>query len=124
MTETKTRSRRAKTRGGLGPSKAFQGARDALDVAVPDRTPTPAAASRGPAPGGKVRATYHLPADLVEEARGAVRQLCGPPLFLTLAALVETGLRQELERLKKTHNKGKPWPRAAPLKGGRPKAGE
>ena len=47
--------------------------------------------------------------------------LADPPPRLTLAALVESALRRELERLRKAHNAGKPWPLAtAPLVGGRP----
>jgi len=68
-----------------------------------------------------VRATFHVPAALVAEARSAVIALAGPPLRLTLAALVTSALRRELERLKKTHHAGQPWPPAsAPLVGGRP----
>jgi hypothetical protein len=69
----------------------------------------------------KVRATFHVPAALVDEARSAVIALAGPPLRLTLAALVERALRRELERLRKAHHDGQPWPPAsAPLVGGRP----
>jgi hypothetical protein len=69
----------------------------------------------------KVRATFHVPAALVDEARSAVIALAGPPLRLTLAALVETALRRELERLRKAHHDGQPWPpSSAPLVGGRP----
>jgi len=47
--------------------------------------------------------------------------LAGPPARLTLAGLAETALRRELERLKKTHNGGKAFPRReAELRGGRP----
>ena len=43
---------------------------------------------------------------------------------LTLAALVESALRRELERLKKAHNDGKPWPPVTErLVGGRPGEG-
>jgi hypothetical protein len=68
-----------------------------------------------------VRATFHLPAKLVEDAKNAVVALSGPPMRLTLAALVRSAVARELARLQKTHNKGKPWPqRSAPLIGGRP----
>jgi hypothetical protein len=71
--------------------------------------------------GAKVRATFHLPTDLVEAARDTVVALSGPPLRLTLAALVEAGIRREIERLKKAENAGKPFPRrASDLRGGRP----
>lgn len=57
------------------------------------------------------RATFHLPNDLVEEARDVVVALSGPPLRLTLAAFAENALRAEIERLKRKHNDGKPFPR-------------
>ena len=48
----------------------------------------------------KVRATFNLPLDLVEEARDTVVALAGPPHRLTLAKLVEQALRAELDRLR------------------------
>jgi len=48
----------------------------------------------------KVRATFNLPYDLIEEARDTVVALAGPPRRLTLAKLVETALRAELDRLR------------------------
>lgn len=69
----------------------------------------------------KTRATFHLPAELVDEARDAVIALAGPPEHLTLAALVERALRVELERLKRKHNGGAPFQMfKRKLKGGRP----
>jgi hypothetical protein len=69
----------------------------------------------------KVRATFHLPHELVEEARNAVVQLSGPPVRLTLAALAEKALRRELGRLKRAHNRGQDFPRRrVGLRGGRP----
>ena len=69
----------------------------------------------------KVRSTYYLPENLVEEARNAVLALAGPPLHLTLAALVETAVRRELERLRKAHNKDKAFEGPGRgLRGGRP----
>ena len=69
----------------------------------------------------KVRATFHVPQDLLEEARDAVYHLSGPPLRLTLAALVENSLKKELKRIKKAHNEGKNFPkRSEELRGGRP----
>jgi hypothetical protein len=76
------------------------------------------------APPRAVRATFHLPAELVEAAKNAVVALSGPPLRLTLAGLVRDALARELERLQKAHHGGKPWPaRTAPLVGGRPLKG-
>ena len=47
----------------------------------------------------KVRTTFHLPADLVDELRNAVVALSGPPHRLTMAKLAENALRSELDRL-------------------------
>ena len=49
---------------------------------------------------GKVRATFNLPRQLVEEARDTVVALSGPPHRLTLAKLAEIALRTELDRLR------------------------
>lgn len=69
----------------------------------------------------KVRATFHLPEPLFEEARDAAVFLAGPPVRLTLAALAESAIRRELDRLKKAHHEGKPFPRRqSDLRGGRP----
>ena len=88
------------------------------------KPPAPAAKSAPvstPARSRKVKATYVLPPELVDEARDAAVALAGPPLRLTLAALVEGALRRELARLRTEHHHGKPFPRhGAPLVGGRP----
>ena len=72
------------------------------EPATPRRTrkasPPPAEKPAGPA---KVRATYYVEAELVERARNAAVTLMGPPHFLTLSALVEAGVRSEVERLEK-----------------------
>lgn len=69
----------------------------------------------------KVRATFHLPPALVDEARNATVALSGPPMRLTLARLVEDALRREVQRLREVHNAGSPFPpRGADLVGGRP----
>ena len=67
------------------------------------------AQSKGPL--RKVRATYHLPPDVVAEARDCVLFLSGPPLHLTLSQLVETALRTEIARLKTEHRGGEDFPR-------------
>jgi hypothetical protein len=92
---------------------------DPLDLMIPAAPRTSDVAS---APKGrKVRATFHIPEELFEEARDAAVHLCGPPLRLTLAAIAERGIRAEVERLKKEHNGNKPFPRRqSDLKGGRP----
>lgn len=71
-----------------------------------------------------MRTTIHLPQALVNEAKNAVVALAGPPLRLTLAGLMRDALARELERLKKAHHAGKPWPpRSSELVGGRPLKG-
>ncbi len=85
-------------------------------------TPEPTAIPEAPRTGGKtLKVTYNVPEELVEETRNATLALSGPPLRLTLSALVETALRRELARLRKEHNGGKPFegPGTA-LRGGRP----
>jgi len=90
---------------------------------TPSRT-TPKAKKAAEPPAGTsrlVKATYNVPEALVEETRNAVLSLSGPPVRLTLSALVEAALRRELERLRKAHNGGRPFsgPGTA-LRGGRP----
>jgi len=70
----------------------------------------------------KVRATFHLPMGLLEEARDAAVFLSGPPTRLTLADFAEKAFRQELERLKQEHRVGANFPKRQPgaLRGGRP----
>lgn len=86
-------------------------------------TDEPAKQKAGSAPPRtpKVRATFHLPVDLVDECRNAVVWLAGPPERLTMARLAENALRSEIDRLRKKHTKGKPFPkRTEDLRGGRP----
>ncbi len=93
---------------------------DPLDLVLGSPLPR---ISRGEVAGAgrKTRATFHLPVALVEEARNATVALSGPPLRLTLARLVEDGVRREVERLREQHNAGAPFPtRASNLVGGRP----
>jgi len=81
-------------------------------------TPRPEPSKKEPK---KARATFHLPKELMEECRAAVVHLAGPPVRLTLAAMAEDALRKELERLKKKHNEGEPFPSSdVKLRGGRP----
>lgn len=93
--------------------------RDPLDVVLGVAVPASRAQTNGV--GRKTRATFHLPASLVEEARNATVALSGPPLRLTLAKLVEDGVRREVDRLREQHNAGEPFPtRSSELVGGRP----
>ena len=72
----------------------------------------------------KVRATFNLPRELVEEARNTVVALAGPPHRLTLAKLAEVALRKELERLRgerRGAGRDRPYPtRTAEVRSGRP----
>jgi hypothetical protein len=75
----------------------------------------------------KVRATFQLPVDLLDELRNAVVALSGPPHRLTLAKVAENALRSELERLKELQSgrqRGKSFPqREAEVRTGRPIGG-
>jgi hypothetical protein len=58
----------------------------------------------------KQRATFYLPAALVDAMRDAVDALSGPPTRLTLNAVAERALRAELARLEREHRSGRPFP--------------
>ena len=86
---------------------------DPLDALVPPPSePNPEGTPRR---ASKVRATFHLPDDVLEGARNAVYWTPG----LTLAGLAESALREALRKLEA--DRGKPFPpREAELQGGRP----
>jgi hypothetical protein len=74
-----------------------------------------------PGEGAKVRATFYLSAEVLNEARNAAVHLAGYPARLTLTRLAEDALRQELARLKERYNAGQDFPeRGEDLRGGRP----
>lgn len=103
---------------GNDPLEAYMPAKRDSHKPESETEPTVSARPRG---GTKVRATFHVSAELLEEARNAVVYLAGPPTRLTLADLAETALKKELERLRKVHNSGEKFPaRNGELKGGRP----
>lgn len=98
---------------------------DALLPPAPSKAEEAATAEPSPSPrrarATKVRATFHLPTDLLDEIKDVVVALSGPPLRLTLASFAEQALRAEIERLKREHNKGRSFPkRDGELRGGRP----
>ena len=67
----------------------------------------------------RVRATFQLPASVLDQARDAVVALS--PRGLTLTRLFEEALLRELVRLRKDINGGRPFPpRAVPPRVGRP----
>jgi hypothetical protein len=72
----------------------------------------------------KVRATFQLPAELMNEARNTVVALSGPPHRMTLARLVENALRRELDRLREERtgrHRGLEFPqRVDEVRSGRP----
>jgi hypothetical protein len=72
----------------------------------------------------KVRATFHISADLLNEVRNAVVALSGPPDRLTLAQFAEEALRDKLDQLKGDQSgrmRGRDFPqRESELRGGRP----
>ena len=72
----------------------------------------------------RARATFHLPAELLNELRNAVVALSGPPDRLTMSRLAENALRRELERLRQQQAgaaRGKPFrQRQAAVTRGRP----
>lgn len=74
-------------------------------------------------PVPKVRATFYVSADVLNEARDAAFHLAGYPARMTLTKLVENALRMELLRLKENYQGGRDFPpRDEELRGGRPLA--
>ena len=68
----------------------------------------------------KVRVTFQISAELLDQLRDAVVALSGPPTRLTLAGLAEQALEQQLQQLRKRYNNGKQFPhRSAELRPGR-----
>lgn len=47
------------------------------------------------------RATFHLPAELLDEMRNTVVALSGPPHRMTMSKLAASALRRELDRLRR-----------------------
>jgi hypothetical protein len=75
-------------------------------------------------PATRETAAFHLPPELLDQARNTVVALAGPPEHLTMSKLVMGALTRELARLEKRHNKGRPFPkRAEKVRTGRPLAG-
>jgi hypothetical protein len=62
----------------------------------------------------KVRMTFLLPEDLIEEAEDAAAFLAGPPTRLTMRLLAEQALRNEVDRLADVYHGGRPFPRRQP----------
>ena len=68
--------------------------------------------------------TFQVRDDLVDQVRDAVVFLAGDPEYLNMAEFVENAITRELERLKRKHRNGEPFPSRSKskrrLKGGRP----
>ena len=87
---------------------------DPLDILVPERR-SESSKQLGKAKGRKIRATFHLSADLFDRARDAAYWTPG----LTLSGLCEAGLRSEIAHMEQ--ERGEPFPkRETDLKLGRP----
>ena len=92
-------------------SKRPAGLRDGYMHAL-GLAPAPADAPQAAAPAPVARTakiTAALDATLVTELRAAVAQLGGAPTQLTVTAVIDAGVRRELERLRKAHNGGEPF---------------
>ena len=81
----------------------------------------PAGRDRGALVPTKERLSFRLPANLVEEIRGAIVQV-GGPLRLTLDGLATRALRDAVDRLRTEFNDGEPFARRprGSLRPGRP----
>jgi hypothetical protein len=86
-----------------------------------EKGPRPPSRDRRPTQG---RATFHLPADLLNDMRNAVVALSAPPHRLTMSKLAENALHRELDRLRNElagGKQGKPFgQRADDVTKGRP----
>lgn len=81
------------------------------------RSPASRSSRSGPVRTQKTRATFHLPVELLEEARDVVYWVPG----LTMANLTEEALRREIQRVKAVRNNGENFPsREGDVKRGRP----
>jgi hypothetical protein len=75
-----------------------------------------------PKPQASALSTVYLPQVLIDEAKDAVDALSGPPLRLTYSSFAREAFRREIDRLKKAHHNGQPFPaRSGPMKEGRPR---
>jgi hypothetical protein len=105
--------------------RLFQSAPEAA-LSPPDEESTSSNGARRRSPPAaqarkKVRATFHVNEDTLDQAKNAVVMLMGPPLFLTLSDLLDEALREKVVELQNAHNNGKPFPsRGGNLRGGRP----
>jgi hypothetical protein len=113
---------------GQDPGTGRPASRDPTTTQAPQPAAQPSSVRRprqttahASAPSPREKITFALPQDLVEACRDAADFLSGPPVRLTLAALVERALRREVDRLQREHRHGEAFPpRGGPLRTGRP----
>ena len=65
---------------------------------------------------GRSKATFDVPADLLDELRVASVMLPPEAVGTSLSALAESALRRELQRLRDEFNRGKPFPTPAKVR--------
>lgn len=118
MERRATRSRRALGDDPLDAVIPDSGENDREQANAQGSRPTSTRSSRSsPERTQKTRATFHLPIDLLEEARDVVYWVPS----LTMANLTEEALRREIQRIKDVRNNGENFPsRQGDLKRGRP----
>ena len=93
--------------------------REAARAAPPAPTPRP------PTMAKAVKATFYLPAELMNELRAASRWLAGPPLFVAgVSELVQQAVSEKLEALARTHNAREPFAGRAPTTARRGRPGK
>lgn len=77
-----------------------------------------------PKPQSRGRMSFRVSPELEREVRDCVLTLSGPPHFLNLSRFLEDAIRAHLDGLRRTANKGQPWPSwSRPMKRGRPVKG-
>ncbi len=69
------------------------------------------AARKRTRPTGKKPLSVTVPVELIDELRDCVVALGGPPHRLTIAGVVEAGLRRERARWRRKARGGKPFPK-------------
>lgn len=86
----------------------------------PVRLPQMPRAVAPPAPHPTAQLGVHVPVDVIDRARRTVTAMQNHDPRYTLTRLVGDALTTHVERLEATHNQGRPFPKAAGLRPGRP----
>ena len=73
-------------------------------------------------PGSRGRISARIDPAVEDDVRNAVLTLSGPPHFMNLSQFMEDALRIHSESLRRSANKGQPWPdwSSRSVKRGRP----